>query len=369
MTQTIKSHIKEKNQNVATKPSVYAGDTSLVPWWLGGGRWYQAYEKIKMYMGLLNTSLATDYPQYSINLIWINRKLQTSQTYIYPSEVENDKKYFNTIITWAKKNPDSTIHLWFDSRTTQPEAVKNTQAAFNEEVAKFGKNIAKIELNNIRDLSIVKKNPDIFSENMPVYFRADLLRAVLAEEILRQNKTGCFVYTDFDVKPLTKAELFDKKTLENLKKYHFVMAKETNRLGFENSFQIFTYDETLLKAASTMLIEANLMRARSFLEELRHGNFFAKDSMALKIYRAGHQENIFYSYPLMYAYWAQLQNKEPLFLPCADKPFDEKRDASKLDEITQVIMLRSSAKDYIARFPIPTKQISIPPTTSFASEF
>lgn len=373
MTQALQSYCKGKNNpSTASVSNMPSGDTSSVPWWLGGGWWHQTYETTKTYMGLNNKQLVINYPQqYSINLMWINRGLKADQKYIYPSGEDDGKKFLNTIVAWAGKNPESIICLWFDSNTTTQEAVKNTQEAFNQEVAKFGKDIAKLELRDIRDLTIVKNNYDVFSSDIPVYLRADLLRAVLAEEILQQNKHSYFVYADFDVKPLSKTELFDTKTLENLKKYHFVMAHENNTLGFENSFQIFTYDENLLKAANVMLIEANLMRARSFLKQLRGGegsHLVFSNPKTLKLHAAGNQQNIFYSYPLMYAYWAQLQNIEPLFLPHSDIPFDEKRDANKLDEIAKVIMVRSSARDYVSRFPLPTKRVSIPPTTSFTQE-
>ncbi len=373
MTQALQSYLKEKNnQSSALAPSMPSDDTSSVPWWLGAGWWHRTYENTKVYMGWDNKQSKIDYPQqYSINLMWINRQLQKDQRYVYPSGGDDGKKFLNTIVAWAQKNPTSIIHIWFDSSTTTQEAVKNTQEAFNREAAKFGKDVAKLELRDIRDLTVVRNNQDVFSSDIPVYLRADLLRAVLAEEILQQDKHFYFVYADFDVKPLSKTELFDTKTLENLKKYHFVMAHENNTLGFENSFQIFTYDENLLKAANIMLIEANLMRARSFLKQLKGGegsHSVFSNPKTLKLYAAGHQENIFYSYPLMYAYWAQLQNIESLFLPHSDRPFDPKCDANKLDEIARVIMVRSSARDYVSRFPLPTKRVSIPPTISFAKE-
>lgn len=59
---------------------------------------------------LLGTSFSLaekNYPQeYSVNLMWINKQTAPDQRYLYPSHQTNNfgLQFFNTILTWAKKN-------------------------------------------------------------------------------------------------------------------------------------------------------------------------------------------------------------------------------------------------------------------------
>lgn len=316
-----------------------------------------------------------NYPKnYSINLMWINREVDVNQAHIYPSNNKNGygKQFLTTILAWMKKNPENTVSVWFDSQLITKHAVENTQRCINQEVAKYKEKIAKIELKDIRNLTKVKKNPEVFSPEIPVYFRTDLLRAIIMDESIRQNKDSYFVYSDFDVKPLTKTQLFDKKTLENLNKYNFVMAHESNALKFENSFQIFTYNEKLLKAVKLMVINANISRAQSFIEDIKEksepGSIFSGPK-AWRVHEIGFQENVFYSYPLMYTYFCQLQDSAMLTFRGSDKTYDKKRDGKELlNTNAKVLMAKSSALRHLANFPMPSKKVSLPASTSAFSE-
>lgn len=201
---------------------------------------------------------------YSINLMWINRDVNVKQGYVYPSETNGGKQFLDTIVKWAEYNPESAVFLWFDSYLVSQNAVEKTQESINQQISQKNTKTAKVELKDIRLIRRIQKNAEIFCPEIPVYFRADLARAVIAENALEQDNSLYFVYTDFDVKPMRKAELFDDKTLATLHKSGFVMAHEANCLGFENSFQIFTHDEKLLKALKLMVIKANILRAESF---------------------------------------------------------------------------------------------------------
>lgn len=316
-----------------------------------------------------------NYPkQYSINLMWINRQATIDQTYIYPSNNKNNfgLQFLDTIIMWSKKNPEGTINLWFDSSFTADKMIENTQLLINQKVAAHGSKIAKIELNDIRTLTRVKKNPEIFSSEIPVFFRADLLRVIIAEESTRQNRDLCFVYTDFDAKPMTKSQLFDNKTLENLDNYGFVVADYPNKLKFENSFQIFTYNKQLFKAIKLMIIKANILRACSFLEDIKEksdSKSILNNAHVWKIHEIGFQENVFYSYPLMFAYFCQLQNSSALTLSNSDKPYDKKSDGKEVLNINaKILMATSSSVNNLSKFPIPTKKVSLPPSTSAQNE-
>ena len=146
--------------------------------------------------------------------MWIHRKVALDQTYIYQSDRKNDgKQSLDTILAWAQKNPECTINLWFDSLLATNESVENTRACISQEIVKYKGEIAVIELQDTRQLDRVKKHPEIFSPEIPVYFRADLLRAIVAEELTKKNRDSYCVYVDFDLPTMNKIQLFDKKTL------------------------------------------------------------------------------------------------------------------------------------------------------------
>lgn len=182
--------------------------------------------------------------QYSVNVMWINKnKMPKEQEFLFGKgatceERESDfkKSFIEPVSEWVKKNPGSAVNIWFDSEMAHPQAIERSQS--NLLTALEGVPHGKIQFRDVRSIGVVSSNPSVFNERMPIYFRADLLRAIISDHILRSKETQYSVYADIDVKPQSANELFDKKTIHFLDDLGFVMAKGGN-LGFENSFQIF----------------------------------------------------------------------------------------------------------------------------------
>ncbi len=187
------------------------------------------------------TAVAPD--QYSINLMWINKKpMPKDQEFLFgDGEIEEEKKedfrkrFIQPVSKWAKAHPGSSIDVWVDSAMATSEAVERSFAALKEALS--GAEHAAIQFRDVRLLDVVKANPEAFTEKMPVYFRVDLLRAIAADHVLRNKEKKLFVYGDVDMDPMTSEELFDKRTVNYLNEDGFVMAKG-GWLGFENGFQI-----------------------------------------------------------------------------------------------------------------------------------
>ena len=61
-------------------------------------------------------------PQYTINFMWINKKLDEKQTDIFPKKDRcgNDiqESHIQNIIDWAELNPQATVHLYPNSTLT-----------------------------------------------------------------------------------------------------------------------------------------------------------------------------------------------------------------------------------------------------------
>ena len=209
--------------------------------------------------------------EYTINLMWINQELNRDQYYIHPAVSEDDKKegkrtssdrgdlyknFLTYALAWAKLNQGGIVNLWFDSATTTKEAVQNTEQVI--EIITKDPAVARIVLRDVRKLPEVVKHPEAFSAQIPIFFRADLLRAIAAYNDLVSGETKCFVYTDLDVEPLSRAQLFDDETCANLKKFATVMAAYGNG-GYENGFQVIgNHNANLLKAMKLFIIDYNI---------------------------------------------------------------------------------------------------------------
>ena len=184
--------------------------------------------------------------QYSVNLIWINKELNNDERCIFPDNKSNN--FLNNIKSWALEN--DFVNIWYDSATTTDTQVKNTK--------NFLKTIKNVEIKDISDLA-PNYGSNIFSNKLPLYFRVDLIRAILAFEAASGGET--FVYADMDMPPVSKKDLFDPRTVYILKTFGTVMA-HGGPLGFENGFQIVSpHNENLLLNMNRYLIDLNLKRA------------------------------------------------------------------------------------------------------------
>ena len=240
----------------------------------------------------LRTRLFKKQPEYTIMLMWLNRKLNPEQRYIHPSDTpeEFEKNLGNHLIVWARGNPRSTVQLWYDSALTPAQAITNTQAYIDAHHKKS--NPAPITLQDIRSLQTVQKNDAIFSDKVPVYFRADLSRVIASIEVLKKTKKTC-IYADIDIKPMAEKELFDQKTKENLKDFGICIGRPPDD-RWENNFHIMEYRPNLIKATQKILINRNIRHA--------HGRLQPNSS-----YKYIEVERVYRSYKFMLNYFYSLE--------------------------------------------------------------
>lgn len=225
----------------------------------------------------LQTAYCWATEHYTVNLMWINRKLNVHQQFLYPASTEQmlHKKFLRHIFKWAKASQGGEVHLWYDGEHTPKQALLATQRIIQNYLEKSPA-IAPIILRNIRTLRYVQQHPRIFSDKTPIYFRVDLLRVIAQVQDIETGVTPYFVYGDLDMKPLTKKELFTQKTMLLLKRFGLVMAYCPLWFGFENGFQIVSnHNPNMLEAMKFALIELNIKRAYNALEN--------------KLYNAYHQ--------------------------------------------------------------------------------
>lgn len=214
--------------------------------------------------------------KYSINFMWINRKLSFNQKYIVPN--------IDNLITIENNWKDhGIINFWYDSEMVTKEQINNTR------------NETNLNLLDIRQIKKVQKNAIIFSDKTPVYFRADLLRVMSGLHLLKKDDQDYYVYLDMDVSHITREELFDKETRKNLDKYGIVLAKSKITI-FENGFQIIANNDKIKTALKHSIINLNIARAHNALSGNFH-NIGTFDSPIKSL-----SEVVFYSYNAMFHY-------------------------------------------------------------------
>ncbi|MBF0208713.1 MAG: hypothetical protein HQK53_17740 [Oligoflexia bacterium] len=184
---------------------------------------------------------------YSINLLWVNNKFEVGHRFLSrkaKDEASFVNEYLLPVCNWAKLNPSAKVNLWFDRVMTSPEAIKNTTDLFNQICSQeFHRNI---ELMDVRNLPLVRDNPEVFVDKFPVYFRADLLRLVATiDKTVTPDRY--FVYADFDITPMNEQDLFDTDTVENLSDYGFVFAYAGR--SYENSFHMVDRESSNIMVA------------------------------------------------------------------------------------------------------------------------
>ncbi len=221
---------------------------------------------------------------YTLNFMWINDQYNFERfpnTYLLPIKNIHDdsewtekegtermkKNYLTPLFTWREKNPNALcLNFWYDSQFTTDDAVINTTNLIKEFSSE--KKGCPLILRDIRELDPVKKYPEVFAKNIPLYFRVDLLRVIASVE---EKQGAFFVYADMGVSPLSKEELFDDETILKLIDNGYIMMKNpraNENHAYENGFFIVNHEDTnVLKAMKDAIIDPSIRRAERGLKK------------------------------------------------------------------------------------------------------
>lgn len=305
----------------------------------------------------------------SINVMWINERLKKDQLYIYPAQDEKSmcKDLLDNVFSWALKNPGCMVNIWFDGELTSEGAVKNTKELIKKRSREYS-GVILVALRDIRALPQVIEHPDVFSHEVPVYFRVDLLRSIMAVNMISTGEIFCFIYADLDMEPLSREEIFDFETIEKLQKYGIVMAPG-EPYGFENGFQIISnHKANLLKSMKWTVIELNIIRAYNALK----GDFYAFDGTKSNGLLKPLEQVVYDSYYGMFEYFYYLEKYGILKIGAYGECYDEEKHGlepfgldSSVDKLafepTVVNEFFESWEYDIARnIPVPIKQVDLP---------
>lgn len=151
--------------------------------------------------------------------------------------VEGKKTFIYRLSKWAEKNPEAQMHLWYDSALVTHQAQSKTFEML-QAIAKSRS--VNLKFRDIRKLSNVQGElANALHPGAPLYFRVDLLKAMIADHLMSDSKETAkyLVISDIDVIPMSSEELFDQRTLDYLSTKGYVFHRAGFRL--ENSFYIF----------------------------------------------------------------------------------------------------------------------------------
>ena len=230
-----------------------------------------------------------DIVKYSINMLWLNEELIEQRYIIGNDQDELIKRILEPGILWAVFNPDAQINIWYDSKAVTEKAKKNTEQVLYK-LAQIH-NCTNIYLRDIREISIVQNNADVFSANTPLYFRIDVLKAIFLVNAIETEHMDAALFTDLEIGdglPVTaseivsnvhvsqdlpkrirmnKSSIFSEKFLKKLEKVKLLMSchirgtDPNNCVQPENQFLLLIADNFMIEAIKTVIINVNLERA------------------------------------------------------------------------------------------------------------
>jgi len=199
---------------------------------------------------------------YVINLLWIHKEQVKEYEHLFGS---NDRalqeKMVNPIRQWQKKQPKAFINFWYDSAmgVNIDEALRRTYKKLEES----GVETTKIKLRDIREISVVKENSNLFTADAAVYFRVDFLKALIADHIYKSHPQIKYtIHTDCDVRAICASQLFASLTMRKLGILGFVFC-DARGTDAENSFIILGRNEDTLKIHTEFLIDKVLKTSKS----------------------------------------------------------------------------------------------------------
>ncbi len=194
---------------------------------------------------------------YALNMAWIYRE-KNNNTYVFPERDRSGVYIEDSIRGWAEKHRDKKVIFWTDSTFSNPEQIKATENLFEAISQKLSCDNCVV-LDDYAALEEYKRNSDIFSAKVSLYFRADFLRLIASLIRVKECKNYCYdIYTDVDILSIDKINLFDEHTMIKLVNNGLIMVEELAvPYGIENSFHMLSNHQPLMITAIENMVKEN----------------------------------------------------------------------------------------------------------------
>lgn len=203
------------------------------------------------------------FTDYSLNFLWIHKDKMTESGHLMGS---NDKSFIinvlNPVKDWQAQQPEARINFWIDSAM-----IDNLDAVIQrskEILAKNDTDLTYFRFRDIRDIGIVKEYENLFLSSIPVYFRVDLAKAIIADYVIKNDGINYAINIDNDITAITRNHLFDQKTLNELHNigYAFGTASAAEE---ENSFIMLYNNPNTINNHFNLVIKSAIDEANNKL--------------------------------------------------------------------------------------------------------
>jgi len=181
---------------------------------------------------------------YCLNFLWINARPRFCGKIGCHLMGEDDalfkEKILNPILDWQSKQPLANINFWYDDDMIYDvHYMKDTSLIMEVTLNKLqeeGVCLDKLTFMNIRHIKEICENERLFSDIIPVYFRVDLAKVLTAQFIMTHSEDIEYVVNcDSDIVAVTREQLFDHKTMWELKEVGYAFGS-AGGAEEENSF-------------------------------------------------------------------------------------------------------------------------------------
>jgi hypothetical protein len=200
--------------------------------------WCQEFAHGNLTLRAASTELSVSH-ETAVNLMFvpkINQSLANNE-YIGGLSKENLlKNIIFSVINWSEKCRDCDINLWLDRAMENDEALKNTMHTLCEAFHARNISLSNVAVQNLRDLPQMNDNQHLFTANVYLYLKLDILR-MLVSSFLLEKGYAFSLYSDLDL----VAFPLDKEIKTALLKAPFLLVSgEDKGFHFENGLFIFT---------------------------------------------------------------------------------------------------------------------------------
>ncbi len=223
--------------------------------------------------------------QSELNLMWLNSSLKMDQFGLFADE-KAERENMKVLVDWAVKNFDAhrvPINMWYDSQTTLPQALDNTQKNLDDSL-KHAHIQNTFKFRDIWDVDYIKQNPTVFGSKQHIYFKADLARvAILLRHIKDPDERVARYrfYSDLNIPAASLSLMFtdERRRLrfggtllsEILTKYGFALSQ--NQAGdpahaYENAFIVLDAENKIAcQSLQFGILEINRLRGQKLVDE------------------------------------------------------------------------------------------------------
>lgn len=182
----------------------------------------------------------------SFNFLWVNlnpqNRIRNCARHIFGEGVE-PTDHLEKLARWADHYPAGNMNLWYDSALVTEQAKNHTLAEL--EALSLSKGVS-LQLRDVRKLPLTKLQREALHPVMPIYFRVDLLKALIPDFLCKDPALSAtyIAMLDEDITPMPVEHFFNQRVITFLSEFGYVLNGKSFSVSYENSLAIFDKTHT-----------------------------------------------------------------------------------------------------------------------------